>query len=118
VLQLTLPCAWDAQGDEDEVTACFKSRSRGWSACSGRPCAPSASVRGHQGPRPVRDAFLDAARRETARRRARSQARVHDDAFVRTVRRNRACTAHGRRGSEGPARARIQQCDDTSIFIS
>jgi hypothetical protein len=28
VLQLTLHCAWDDQGDEDEAIACFKSRSR------------------------------------------------------------------------------------------
>jgi hypothetical protein len=36
---------------------------------------------------------------------------------MRTVRRNRACTARGRRDSEGPARARVQQCDDTSILF-
>jgi hypothetical protein len=28
MLQLTLPCVWDDQGDEDEAIACFKSRSR------------------------------------------------------------------------------------------
>jgi hypothetical protein len=89
----------------------------GWFACAGRPCAPDASARGHQGPRPVRDALLDVARRETTRRRARGQARVHDGAFVRTVRWNRACTARGRRGSEGPARARVQRSDDTSILF-
>jgi hypothetical protein len=76
-----------------------------------------ASACGHQGPRPIRDALLDEARRETARRRARAQARVHGDAFVRTVRWNRACTTRGRRGSESLARALVQRCDDMSIIF-
>jgi hypothetical protein len=118
LLQLTLRCACDDQSDEDEATARFKSRSRqvaGLHAQGGSAC--SASARGHQGPRPVRDTLLDAACRETARQRARGQVRVHGDAFVRIVRRNRACKARGRRSSESPARALVQWCDDTSILF-